>query len=977
VTTAGPLTHDQVLELHAALASAGLGASRSALLSGIGAGFVLAIPVAPRPVDQILCDLHALNVPGALADGSVPLEIWLKNAIALAPTRPEVALFMALQRIASAVGGAVRAAGLPPEVRAPAASARPSRPTPSYPDAETRTLSEKLVEALGRLKRLQQRGADTAAAVHEVLDVKRRLRDGGQLKAGDTLGGDRYLLLDVLGRGGFATVWRAHDETRDEDVAVKVLHSNLAGDRVRLDRFKRGARIMAELEHEAVVRVLEPYGEDGGWHYFVMEYVSGGDLRRAMTERRLGQEQAVLAILRVSGALAEAHARGIVHRDVKPANILLDAALAPKLADFDLVCAGDTTGGTRTGGLGTVIYAAPEVMTGAGDADARADVYGLGMTAAFCIHGSDLPGNVMGRVDRFIDRLSCSAEVRAVLKRATDWDEPAARHADAAEFHEALAGALKAASVQAVAVVEARTAEESAPVLQAEVQPSDVEAALDAPVSQDVEVRHGEPSTALLRAETMIWNAEEPVPGISRGSESAPSWWGVRQVGSELVFSPSPGAGWPSGQTGPGSPITWLLASEPRVLVVRGQEAHIAELGLLLGLSVPLNAHESLILGTDACTVTVHPWRRESWAVASGRDRFGLWADAEVKGVAVRFRWIPPGRFRMGSPEGEAGRYEDEGPRHLVTWTEGRWFADSPVTQALWEAVMGENPSEFKSADRPVEQVSWDDCQMFLQTLNRLAPRLAARLPSEAEWEQACRAGTEAATWLGELDIRGENDAPLLDAIAWYGGNAGVGFELAKGWDTTDLPQKQYQHTKGGTHPVRGKDPNPLGLYDMLGNVYEWCLDAGKFGEGYTEGDVIDPPAGRTGSRRVLRGGSWSSSARCVRAADRYARDPGYRDASWAFVLSEVRGQIRGRSPLLRGRSPLLRGRSPLLRGRSPLLGGRGATRRIGARDASRFRRRSGTHRRRAAAGRNEAPLRHRAHPRQRRVRGRAEPVPR
>ncbi len=116
-----------------------------------------------------------------------------------------------------------------------------------------------------------------------------------------------------------------------------------------------------------------------------------------------------------------------------------------------------------------------------------------------------------------------------------------------------------------------------------------------------------------------------------------------------------------------------------------------------------------------------------------------------------------------------------------MTLTEGRWLADAPCTQALWEAVMGSNPSYFVSPERPVEQVSWDDCQEFVQKLNERVAGLEARLPSEAEWEQACRAGTQTATWLGDLEILGECNAPLLDEIAWYGGTSGQEDERKSG----------------------------------------------------------------------------------------------------------------------------------------------------------------------------------------------------
>ena len=147
------------------------------------------------------------------------------------------------------------------------------RPVPSYQDAATQALCDRVEEARERKRRLLEVGVDTSEIDREIRDLRRQLREGGQLRAGDALGNGRYLLLRQVGRGGFAIVWEAHDRERDERVAVKVLHSNLAGDRIRLERFFRGARTMAELEHEHVVRVREQRGEDGGYHYFVMEFI--------------------------------------------------------------------------------------------------------------------------------------------------------------------------------------------------------------------------------------------------------------------------------------------------------------------------------------------------------------------------------------------------------------------------------------------------------------------------------------------------------------------------------------------------------------------------------------------------------------------------------------------------------------------------------------------------------------------------------
>ena len=279
------------------------------------------------------------------------------------------------------------------------------------------------------------------------------------------------------------------------------------------------------------------------------------------------------------------------------------------------------------------------------------------------------------------------------------------------------------------------------------------------------------------------------------------------------------------------------------------------------------------------------------WASAWGQDRYGVFVEFTLMEVTQRLRWIPPGRFRMGSPEGERRGlakqdwerewFEREGPQHQVTLTQGYWLFDTPCTQALWQAVMGDNPSLFKSPERPVEQVSWEDVQRFLGRIDERVPRLGLVLPSEAQWEYACRAGSETAIYSGELAILGENNAPALDPIAWYGGNSGVGFELDNGYDSSGWAEKQYPHERAGTRPAGLKQANPWGLYDMLGNVWEWCRDGLHE---YRAEAVIDPIGPEDpGAGRVIRGGSWRNDARVVRAAVRDRLHPGIRLATLGF----------------------------------------------------------------------------------------------
>ncbi len=163
---------------------------------------------------------------------------------------------------------------------------------------------------------------------------------------------------------------------------------------------------------------------------------------------------------------------------------------------------------------------------------------------------------------------------------------------------------------------------------------------------------------------------------------------------------------------------------------------------------------------------------------------------------------------------------------------------------------MGGNPSRFRSPTRPVEQVGWDDCHVFVSRLNGLLEGLVLSLPSEAQWEYACRAGTTSATYAGDLQILGWNHAPLLDEIAWYGGNCGVDYELTEGEDMSSWPEKQYDSKTGGTHPVGRKASNAWGLYDMLGNVWEWCMD-----------EYSDDSGAPASAVRVIRSGAWFSRA--------------------------------------------------------------------------------------------------------------------
>ena len=219
-----------------------------------------------------------------------------------------------------------------------------------------------------------------------------------------------------------------------------------------------------------------------------------------------------------------------------------------------------------------------------------------------------------------------------------------------------------------------------------------------------------------------------------------------------------------------------------------------------------------------------------------------------INGVALDLIWCPEGSFWMGSQDSELGHHPIE-VWHRVTLTQGFWIGKFPVTQEQWEVLMGSNPSCFETSGKeaPVEMVSWEDCQNFLTRLQpfteNLFPKMHVRLPTEAEWEYACRAGTETALnngkWLTNID----HTCPSLDTVGWYDENSGR-----------------------TTHTVGQKKPNPWKIFDMHGNVWECCAD---WFDDYPSGDTENPPGPASGVGHVIRGGSWDSLAVYCRSSFR------------------------------------------------------------------------------------------------------------
>ncbi len=245
-----------------------------------------------------------------------------------------------------------------------------------------------------------------------------------------------------------------------------------------------------------------------------------------------------------------------------------------------------------------------------------------------------------------------------------------------------------------------------------------------------------------------------------------------------------------------------------------------------------------------------------------GRGASGKQFIADLGGVKLELVEIPAGSFTMGSPKNEERRSKDE-DQVQVNITKTFYMGKTEVTQAQWKAVMGNNPSRFEGDNLPVECVSWDEAMEFCRKLTerehsmgRLPRGWKYTLPTEAQWEYACRAGTMTAYYTGDDSYED------LGRAGWYGENSG-----------------------GETHPVGQKEPNAWGLYDMHGNVWEWCSD--WYSLRLEGGD--DPAGVKSGSNRVLRGGGWSNNAQYCRSAHRVYYSPGSRGISLGFRVALVR----------------------------------------------------------------------------------------
>jgi len=582
----------------------------------------------------------------------------------------------------------------------------------------------------------------------------------------------RYTLKKQLGRGGMGVVWQARDESLEQDVAIKLLPEMVATDPVSIRELKRETRRSQALAHPHILKVHD-FVEGGGLCGISMELVEGGTL----SARRLEQAGETFTpaqlgawVRQLCEALDYAHKKAkVVHRDLKPANLMLTPDGDLKVADFGIAASlseSVTRVSKQAGSSGTPLYMSPQQMMG-DDPAVTDDIYALGATLYELLTGKPpfFSGNVLLQVQSKVP-----VTVNERLRANGHPGEPVP-----AEWEETIAACLAK-------------------------EPKD------------------RPQSASEVAERLglgaNGNVQRPTINAQRSS-------GGQKVGAVAPNGPSVERAVPTRLEQPVlRPGSTSVSKTPLIAALAAGVIFAAGLGWYFGIHVP----EQKRLAQIALEAVA------SRAASQAGEKFGpdqpepgqRWV---VPDLSIEMIPIAAGSFRMGTDSADDDLNLAK-PVTQVTISKPYWLARTEVTQEQWQALMGANPSKFKAAARPVERITEEQAMAFCEKLTareRVAGRLPAgyvyRLPTEAQWEYACRAGTTG-HYAGEAD-----------ALGWNQNNSG-----------------------NSTQPVGQKQANAWGLHDMHGNVAEWCLDF-KYGE-YPGGAVTDFVS--PGVARTKRGGSWS-----------------------------------------------------------------------------------------------------------------------
>jgi serine/threonine protein kinase/formylglycine-generating enzyme required for sulfatase activity len=683
---------------------------------------------------------------------------------------------------------------------------------------------------------------------------------------------DRYELIEELGRGGMGVVWKARDIDLDRFVAIKLILPSHVESEVGVKRFQAEARAAARLDHPGIVTVHD-FGQRDGKYFLCMAFVQGRSLAERLSQGALPPLKAAHILRDIAEAIQHAHERGVVHRDLKPPNILLTASDEPRVTDFGLARRIDVPEGITASGqvLGTPSYMSPEQASGKTSlVGPPTDIYALGAILYYALAGRPpfQGANILEIVRRVSDgkfeplRTVCPsvpASLEAICSRCMVKD-PKLRFKSAGELASALGRVLRglesgrgAALSQAPAVaadvflsfshVDQSIAEAACEVLEATglrcwMSPRDIVAGRSWDESSGRAIKESHAVLLILssssnRSERVLREVEHAartnVPILN---------FRVQDVGLELL-------------------APHLRKAQRIDALTEPLDLHFARLCQAVSTLIP----QAKVVAPPAAAPA--PVSAPGPVRPAGEIR-------DDNGLKLKLVWCPPGRFCMGSPTDDPSRFPNEGPVD-VTLTKGFWIGKVPVTQAQWQHVMQSMPWTSQRWVRvagscPATWVAWKDawefCSRFMeaeQTAGRLPAGWKYTLPTEAQWEYACRAGTTTRYYFGD-------DEDKLPQNAWFDLNA---FDIGK----------RYAHLAGR------KEPNPWGLFDMHGNVWEWCRDA--YAKDLPGG--FDPEVKSGGREGVRRGGCWNLHAAYCRSASRLQVDAnaGNHDLGFRLILEQ------------------------------------------------------------------------------------------
>jgi len=636
-----------------------------------------------------------------------------------------------------------------------------------------------------------------------------------------------YRIISLLGEGGMGKVYLAEDETLGRKVAIKILDHSLGSNPDLIERFKQEARAQANLHHPNII-TLHTYFEENGNHCIVLEYVNGMTLKQTIREKGALKENEALEIFyQILDGVGEAHQMGIVHRDLKPSNIMIDVSGRVKIMDFGIAKILGDRGMTKTGHkMGTMFYMSPEQVRAQKDIDQKTDIYSLGIVLF-----EMLTGKVPFDTNTESDYEVMDAIVKGNLKLETL--KPAGisenlisviTRMTAVERNERFPTCLKVREGINGPGVHVKSAD------------------LKSPVTVDLQsVRENKPVSVNTHEQEKRRHEVTEAHFTKSDNESVfKDQKRVSQPGSDQMATTHQSSGTEGSKPSGKKPVYFGLG--------------------LIGVIILI-----IVLSKKSESDFTVPTENETVSREIDIKKSNL-SFEQIKEMI----FVGGGTFRMGSNNGD----DDEKPVHSVTLSDF-FIGKYEVTQGLWKSVTGNNPSRFTGDDNlPVENLSWYDAVEFCNKLSEkeglqkvysgsgdnITMNMNAngyRLPTEAEWEYAARGGSLSKGY----EYSGSNNT---DDVAWY-------------WDNSGRKSGRK------THPVGQKQPNELGIYDMSGNVLEWCWD--WYGS-YGSDSQTNPTGPSSGSFRVGRGGSWRSNAGRLRPANRfYDLFPDDRDNNLGFRL--------------------------------------------------------------------------------------------